>query len=346
MRPHITKNNHGMITAFVSVLLTAAFFMAAIPASAEDAHTAKLIAGAKKEGKVVFYSSWSQKAAVELVELFQKKYPFIRAELTRAGANKILNRVLVEDSAGKRLFDAVTTKGDIIDVFKKRGLLARYDSPERRFYAEKYKDKEGFWTDSFPTIHSLVYNTRMVKPNEVPRKYQDLLNPKWKGLIGINLVNFMWGAVVMQTMGEAAGLQFLEKLADQKPQARNGTTLNVNLVGAGEHAMAVSVSLNAVVRIQKKGAPIDWARMDEPYYADLHPVSVGADAPHPNAAKLLVDFCLSEEGQNILIREGKIPPRTGLKPKFEIPADFKILDPALSEKTDYYQKLMNKLFVR
>ena len=333
----------GFVLAMLVLIMN---FAQVTTALAEDANTAKLIEGAKKEGKVVFYSSMSQKAAVKLADLFQKKYPFIKVELTRAGANKILNKVVVEDEAKKRLFDVVVSKGDIIDVFKRRGLLTKYNSPERKYYTEEFKDKEGYWTDTFPTIHSVVYNTNLVKPNEVPVKYQDLLNPKWKGKIGINLVNFMWGEVVVQTMGEEKGLKFLNQLADQNPLARNGTTLNVTMVGAGELAMAVSVSLNAVERFKKKKAPVEWAKLDEPFYADLHPIALSAYASNPNAGKLLIDFCLSEQGQKVSIKAGKIPARNGLKPKFKIPEKFKILDPELSTKTDYYMKLMNKLYVK
>jgi iron(III) transport system substrate-binding protein len=332
---------------FVSTLLLAIIcFLQAPAAVAADAAQLKLIEAAKKEGKVVFYSSWSQKAAVELVDLFQKKYPFIKTELTRVGADQMLNKVIVEDDAKKRLFDVVSTKGDIIDVFKRRNILAKYDSPERKYYDALFKDKEGYWTDTYPTIHSVAYNTNLVKPNEAPVKYRDLLNPKWKGMIGINLVNFMWGEVIMQTMGQAEGLKFLEKLAEQSPAAREGSTLNVTMLAAGEIAIAASVNINTVEEYKAKKAPMEWAKMDEPFYADLHPISLSAHAVHPNAAKLLTDFILSEEGQKILIDEGKTPARRGLKTKYPIPEKYKILDPALSERTEYQFKLMNKLFVK
>lgn len=336
-----------MLIGFLAVvLMSVSGFVTGPAALAADADTAGWIEGAKKEGKVVFYSSWSQKAAVELVDLFQKKYPFIKAELTRAGANKILNKVVVEDDAKKRIFDVVTTKGDIIDVFKKRGILAKYDSPERKYYSDDFKDKEGYWTDTYPTIHCVVYNTNLVKPNELPARYQDLLNPRWKGQIGFNTVNFMWGEVIMQTMGQDEGLKFLEKLAEQNLVPREGSTLSVTMVGAGELPMAVSVNINTVENNKKKGAPIEWVRLNEPFYADLHPISLSAYAPHPNAAKLLIDFCLSEQGQKILIKEGKIPARAGLKPKYTPPGNIRILDPALSDRTEYQYNLMNRLFVK
>jgi iron(III) transport system substrate-binding protein len=333
--------------AFVWIVLLAAIAFSQTPSAlAADASQAKMVEAARKEGKVVFYASWAQKAAVELVDLFQKKYPFIKAELTRVGTDQMLNKVVVEDDTKKRLFDVVTTKGDIIDVFRKRNILAKYDSPERTYYDPAFKDKEGYWTNTYTTIHSVAYNTNLVKPTEVPVKYRDLLNPRWKGMIGINLVNFMWGEVIMQTMGKDEGLKFLEKLAEQSPAAREGSTLNVTMLAAGELAIVASVNINTVEEYKTKKAPIEWAKMDEPYYADLYPISMSAHTLRPNAAKLLIDFILSEEGQKILIAEGKTPARRGLKTRYPIPDKYRILDPALSDRTEYQFKLMNKLFVK
>jgi iron(III) transport system substrate-binding protein len=223
--------------------------------------------------------------------------------------------------------------------------LSKYESPERKFYGSAFKDKEGYWTDVYPTVHTLVYNTRMVSPEEAPTKYSDLLNPKWKGKIGINTNNYMWSEVIMQIMGREKGVEYLEALARQDPIVRAGSTLNIMLAAAGELAMAVSVNANLVQKEKAKGAPVEWAKL-KPYYGDLHPVAMIAGAPHPNASKILIDYVLSQEGQELIIKFGKIPARQGLQSKLIRSEEITPLDPALGEKTDYYQKLVRRIFVK
>jgi iron(III) transport system substrate-binding protein len=284
--------------------------------------------------------------AVAFVGKFNKKYPFIKAELNRLGNIKLLNRILMENRAKKNIADVMTCKGDAMYLLQKRGILAKYDSPERKYYDERFKDKEGYWTDVYPTVHSLVYNTRMVSPEDAPVTYQDLLNPKWKGKIGVNLNNFMWSEVLMRIMGKEKGIEYLEALAKQNPTVREGSTISIMLVAAGELAMAVSVNANLIENHVAKGAPVKRARLKEPYYGDLHPIALTANAPHPNAGKLLIDYFLSQEGQEFMVEVGKIPARKGLKSPLIRSEDITPLDPALGAKTDYYQKLMRNIFVR
>jgi ABC-type Fe3+ transport system substrate-binding protein len=337
------RKRQKLIISFILFFTILSFaFVGSLTAATEDA-TLKKQAG--KEGKVTFYTSLSLKEAADMLEKFQKKYPFIKAELNRFGNVKLLNRVLMEHRAQKKVADVYSCKGDAMHVMNKKGILAKYLSPERKYYGEKFKDSEGYWTDSYPTVHSLAYNTRMVSPNEAPATYDDLLNPKWKGKIGINLNNFMWAEIMMQIKGKEAGIEYLRAVARQNPSVRAGSTLNVTLVAAGELAMAVSINANTILRHKAKGAPVERAKLKEPNYGDLHPIALSAKAPHPNAGKLLIDFFLSEEGQKLMDGYWKIPARSGFNPKIGIRAEEIIpLDPALGEKTSYYQNLMREIF--
>lgn len=300
---------------------------------------------ARKEGRLVFYTSLALPDAMALGDKFRKKYPFLKTEVNRLSNTKLLNRVLAEKRARKNLVDVITCKGDAIFLLQKKGLLAKYASPERKFYGDAFKDKEGYWTDVYPTVHTLVYNTRMVSPDEAPTKYSDLLNPKWKGKIGINTNNYMWSEVMMQIMGREKGIEYLEALSGQDPIVRAGSTLNIMLVAAGELAMAVSVNANLVQKEMAKGAPVKWAKL-KPYYGDLHPAAMVVGAPHPNASKILIDYMLSQEGQELIVKFGKIPARQGLQSKLIRSEEITPIDPALGEKTDYYQKLMRRIFVK
>ena len=130
--------------------------------------------------------------------------------------------------------------------------------------------------------------------------------------MGINLNNFMWTQIITKIMGEKEGIEFLKALAQQNPVVRNGGTLTTLLVAAGELSMAVSINANNVEDVKSKGAPVDWVRLKEPFYAELHPIALNAFAPHPNAAKLLVDFAISQEGQELMLKFGTISSRRGM----------------------------------
>lgn len=332
----------GAILVFALIIFG---YIAPLAAAPDDVRVAKLKKEAEKEGKVVIYTSMNASDSMVVVEKFKKKYPFLKVDLYRLNNTNLFNRWLAERKAVKNMVDVVTSKGDSIYIMQKMGLLSRYLSPEREFYNERFKDKEGYWTDVYPTIHCVVYNTRLVAPHEVPVTYQDLLKPQWKGKIGYNPNNYTWPEAVMQIMGKQKGLKFLEALAQQNPVVRVGGMLHVMLTAAGEIAMAVPINDNNVESVKANGAPVDWARL-KPYYGDLHPIALAANAPHPNASKLFIDYALSQEGQEVVAELGKIPARKGIKSTRVSSEEINTIDPALGDNIDYYRKLIDQLFVK
>lgn len=340
----IVGQKYPSILGVISILAFL-FLGSVIPLSAatDDVRVAELKKAAEKEGKVVFYTSIAAADSPVFVGRFQKKYPFLKVDLVRLSNMGILTRVMAEHRANKNIVDVVDLKGDVIYSLQKMGILAKYLSPERGFFADRFKDKEGYWTDVYLTVHSLAYNTRTVSPNEVPVTYQDLLKPRWKGRIGFNPNNYMWPEAIMQIMGKEEGLKYLEALARQNPIVRYGGTLNAMLTAAGEVEIALPINDNNVDNLKERGAPVDWAKKIKPYWGDLHPIALVAKAPHPNASKLFIDFLLSQEGQEMVAQAGKIPPRTGLTTKTVRSEDVMPIDPTI-EKTEYYQKLLKQIF--
>lgn len=331
----------GIILAFAFIV---AGYVPPLTAAPDDVRVTELKKEAEKEGKVVFYTSFALESAAAFADRFQKKYPFIKVDLNRSSSTQLLTRVLAEQRAKKNTVDVIVSKGDLIYFLQKTGLLSRYLSPERQFFADGFKDKEGYWTGVYVTVHCVVYNTRMVAPHEVPATYQDLLKPQWKGKIGFNPNNYMWPESVMQIMGKEGGIKYMEALARQNPVVRDGGSLNVILTAAGEVAMALPINANLVEREKAKGAPVDWARL-KPYYADIYQVVLVNHAPHSNAAKLLIDYFISQEGQELMVALGNVPARKGLKSKIARPEEITIYDPVLGEKIDYYNKLLKQIFV-
>ena len=158
-------------TALISLL---AILSPASVQSGVSAHTKKLIEGAKKEGKVVWYTTMTITESKKMLDRFQKKYPFIKDELLRTGGGPLLNRMLSEGRAGRRLFDVVGIRGEAFLSAKKTGLIGKYNSPERSMVEQDLKDREGYWTAAYGIALVLGYNTQLVKPADVPKNYQAL----------------------------------------------------------------------------------------------------------------------------------------------------------------------------
>jgi iron(III) transport system substrate-binding protein len=283
----------------------------AYPAAADRE---KLIEGAKREGRLVLYTGMETDEANLFANEFTKKFPFVKADIFRSAGERVQQRFLVENRANQHFADIFQTS--IVQVYqlKNAGLLARYVSEEAPAYAEGFKDPQGYWHAFYQIPYVIGYNTRMVGPKETPATYEDLLNPKWKGLISLETEEYQWFYHVLQIMGRDKGLEFMKKFAAQNLQMRKGHTLLAQLVAAGESALATVVYSNRVERMKASGAPIDWVRFKGPTISAINSISIPEKAPHPNTARLFVDFTLSKEGQGLLRGLRRIPGRPDVLP--------------------------------
>jgi iron(III) transport system substrate-binding protein len=157
-----------------------------------------------------------------------------------------------------------------------------------------------------------TYNKNLVSTNEIPKQYFDLLEPKWKGKLGLDPREVEWYANLKKIWGADRTKKFILGLKIQDTNLRQGRALLTELLGAGEFAVLVNNYLQNVVEAKEKGSPIDWLPLD-PVIAGAGPVSINRYAPHPNAARLFVDFCLSKEGQEIIVKHGRTSARRDIK---------------------------------
>jgi hypothetical protein len=190
---------------------------------------------AKREGELVFYSATRAEDTDQLVRAFTKKYPFIKGSYYRAGGDPLLQRILTESRGGKHLFDVVSTLGTQIVMLKEKNLLAPYRSRHQASYAKGFYDPEGYWTDTYDLYVTIAYNTRMVPKNAVPKRWEDLLDPRWRDeKICLDLRRHDWFYGMMEVMGPDRGKKFMEGLRNQKPAFRQGNTLILQLMTAGD----------------------------------------------------------------------------------------------------------------
>ncbi len=283
-------------------------------AFAAGAERDRVLEGAKKEGRLVLYAGMDTDEAMLFTNEFSKKYPFIKSEIFRSSGEKIQTRFLVEHRASTHSADVF--QASIIQVYQLKNLklLGRYGSEEAAGYRDGFKDPQGYWTALYQIPYVIGYNTQLVAPKDAPASYEDLLNPKWKGWIALETEEYQWFYHWTQILGRDKGLEFMKKFAGQNLQMRAGHTLLAQLVAAGEVALATVVYSNRVERMKASGAPIDWVRFKGPTITAINAIGIPEKAPHPNSAKLFVDFALSKEGQNLLRGLRRIPARPDVFP--------------------------------
>jgi iron(III) transport system substrate-binding protein len=271
-----------------------------------------LVAAARKEGEVVWYTTQIVSQLVRPVTTaFEKKYPGIRVRSTRANATETAVKILNEAKA-KRLqadiFDGTTT----VVPLKAEGLVLQWLPDEAKAYPAQVKDPKGYWIANNLFVITPGFNTSLIPKGKQPRTFADLLNPALRSKIAWNGFPTSSGGggfigIVLTEMGEEKGMAFLREIAKQRIANLRGSAREVlDQVIAGEYSMALQIFNHHAVISAKKGAPVDWIAM-EPATVTLSTLSVLKDAPHPNAAKLLMDFIISREGQEVFRRADYLP---------------------------------------
>lgn len=266
--------------------------------------TAEKIDAAKKEGQLVFFSGMIVQDTQALLGAFEKRFPFIKASHYRARGSALVARIQTESRAGVQSWDVYNSTGFEGHVLLEQGYFGRYDSPERRNYPTGHRDADGYWTTMYTTPMLPSYNTRLVALKDLPKDYSDFLLPQWKGKLGLDPQDFEWYANLRKIWGGERARKFLAGLARQEVALRQGRALLTDLLAAGEFSILINNYLPNVLRTKERGGPVGYFPLD-PVIAGAGPIGINRLAPHPNAARLFIDFCLSKEGQSVLISVGK-----------------------------------------
>jgi iron(III) transport system substrate-binding protein len=319
-------------------------FLLSVAATSRGA-TGELIEGAKKEGQVVFYASMEAQSAQRLTAGFERKYPFIKVNATRIGSERMATRLLAEAQARKVQADVVSQSAFDFNGVLHKGVFEIYRSPERAALPPEYMDEKGLWVMNAATLNVIGYNTRLVSAANVPKSFWDLTEPRWKGQLLMDENESKWMAGMMTYYGEAKVTDLLRRLAGQEIQFRAGHTLLQTLAAAGERPVVVVAFANGVERLKQERAPMEWVAAD-PIIGLTFGLGLAKNAPHPNAARLFIDYLLSKEGQEITAENGYFVPRRDVKPPImkQVPGQMKVipLSMSLAEKyNEYFQTYRN-----
>ena len=282
---------------------------------AEERHRL-LVENARKEGMLTYYAAGNFRDTQELVAAFNKHYPFIKVAFSSLGGPGVLNKVLTEHRAGVHNADVVSLTGTYAPELIDKGVLARYRSPMVPFLRKGFADSDGLWPGFYSIGYTIIYNTKRVSAKEAPRRYEDLHNPQWKGNMIMDIEAHDLLAGLIDLWGQERAVSYLKKLATEQAVrfSRQSHTFMTQLVATGEHDLIVDGYIHNAVAMKAKGAPIEFVMMNPTILRPVTVIAITARARHPHGAALLLDFHLSKEASEIMVKnQGRWTPRKDVK---------------------------------
>ncbi|MFQ5850312.1 MAG: ABC transporter substrate-binding protein [Candidatus Binatia bacterium] len=280
----------------------------------------RLIAGAKKEGKVVYYASGNVRDNQALVSAFKKRYPFLDVQYSGGGGSRIVQRTLTEFLAKHYVLDVTNSNAFRIPTLLASGVLARYESPHQRNLIEALSDPTRRFAPLYTTAIVIGYNTAEVQPKDAPKSYTDLIKPRWKGRqMALDTEAHSWFMGILGTMGEKEALEYARRLAAQGLVRRRGHTLMTQLLAVGEFKIQIESYLHTLIGLKEKSAPINYAVTNPLILRPPSVVGLLQKAPHPHAAALFVDYLLSPKGgQKVFADQRRWPANLKTPRKFTV----------------------------
>ena len=305
---------------------------------------ARLLENARKEGRVVLYTSLAPTESGPLGQAFENKTG-VKVEIFRTISEKVVQRALTEARAKRFAFDVVETNGPEMEIMAREKIFSDFHSPYLADLPPNAIPKHRQWIPDRVNFFVVAFNTAKVRREELPKNYQGFLDSRWKGRIGLEATDAEWMATLVKLWGESAGMGYFRQLAEMKPDVRKGHVLLAELIAAGEIPVGLTVYNSNAESLKRRGAPIDWLPV-EPVVGRPQGIGVARNAPHPHAALLFADFVLSPEGQELLNSMGRVPVSTKVKTDLNR-FPYTMVDPVtVLDEQEKWNKLWEGLFIR
>jgi len=283
----------------ILVALLALFAPFAHPAAAQDAAR---VEAAKKEGKVVWYTSLALPSAEKVAKLFEAAYPGIKVEVHRTGSQRILQRVMQELQANIKNVDVVHTSdaGHYV-LLKEKKLLARHTPAGVERFPAGFKDRDGYYYGLRATVNVIAYNTQKVAAAEAPKTWKDLLDPKWKGRMVTAHPGYS-GVIATHVLAlvHLHGWEYFQALAKNQLMLVQSAVDPSGVVASGERPVAVNGGEYTFYQSKKQGNPVEIVYPKEGVPLVVSPTAITSFAPHPQAARLFTDFSFTREVQQVM----------------------------------------------
>jgi iron(III) transport system substrate-binding protein len=305
----------------------------------------KLVAAAQKEGSFALYTSFAEKDLPTLTVPFEKKYG-VKVRVWRSGSEKVLQRTLAEAAAGRHEVDAIHSSALEMETLHREKILQPVTSPYSTELIAGALRPHGGWIATYLSVWVQAYNTNLIRKEDLPGTFQDLLDPKWKGKLGIEANVPEWYSTVVLHMGEEKGIRFFRDLMGRNGiSVRTGHSLLNNMVVAGEVPLALTVYHFMAEAAKRKGAATDWFVL-EPAVARTSGIGIARRAPHPNAALLFYDYMLSTEAQKLLVSMEYVPTNAGV-PSPLAKQRFTLVDPAVAlDQSDKWARSFEEVILK
>ncbi len=318
--------------------------LAAIDRLQGEARTKALAEGARREGEMMVYHSSQLDDLKPVFDAFTRKYG-VQVKSWRSSSENVVQRTISETRANKLEVDFIENNSPEMEALRRERMLRRMESPHFADMRPGTLGSHQTYATSTMDVFVQAYNTGLVKPEELPKSFEELAHPRWKGRLGIEADDQAWFGTLLGIMGQDKGLKtFRDMAATNGVSVRKGHTLLANLVASGEVPMALTVYNYKPPQLKAKGGAIDWIVL-QPAVAQLHAVAVLSKAPHPHAAALLYDFFLGE-GQAILAARNFVPSSSKVpSPLGDTP--IRPIDPAEAiDKQDTWLRMYQETFIR
>jgi iron(III) transport system substrate-binding protein len=300
--------------------------------------------GAAGQESITFYTSLHEQNLPVIVAAFEKKHG-VKVNTWRASADKVLQRTVTEARAGRYDVDAVFVGSGELEALHREKLLARIESTSYQNLAAQAMPAHHEWAPAYLTVWIQEYNTNAMRKDALPKSWDELRAPRWKGKLGIEAGNDDWFGKMVTVMGEQKGLELFHAIvAANGVSVRKGHSLLGNLVVSGEVPLALTMHSNVAESAKRAGAPVAWIAL-EPVIARANGIGVLAKAPHPRAARLFYEYLISEEGQQLLAERDYIPAsRTTASPLKGV--TLHIIDPAVAlDQSEKWAKVFADTFI-
>ncbi len=350
-RPIFSRRD--LLKGSTAIAVSGAFASVTSAAPPASAVTPELIAAAKKEGRVVYYTSIDLPVAERLAKAFEAKYPGIAVRVERTGAERVFQRIGQEYASRIYSVDVVNSSDAAhFIVWKRDGLLEPYVPEDvAKYYPAEHKDPDGTFATYRAWVCVIGYNTNLVKAEEAPKSYADLLDPKWTGKI-VKAHPSYSGTIMTATyqMARDLGWDYFEKLAKQKVMQVQSSADPPKKLALGERAVMADGNEYSMFIEKDKGSPVEIVYASEGSPLIVGPNALFKNAPNRNAARLFQSFCFSPEAQQLSIDFAglrSLHPQTKEKPGRKPFSEIKKMkdDPAAVEKmSEQIKARYSKLF--
>jgi iron(III) transport system substrate-binding protein len=302
-----------------------------------------LVALAKKESELVIYGTAQAHQVQRYLKPFNQQYPFLQTKYTRSTGESLTSKILAEASGRQLAADVILINNYTHRMFMKKNLIVPHLTSAVKSFPAGLADPNGYWIGFYIVPYAIEYNTRMVDKNEIPKSYDDLLHPRWKGRMSLEKEEYLVTQAHLNYLGKDKAVDYFRKLARQDLALVKGHSQQTVLLSAGEFSLVVYNDIARTEEYKKKGAPVNWVDA-EPHITVVVAAGMTREAKHPAAAKLFLDFVASQAGQKEVLAMEKPPALPKFRPDYLKEVQLYPVDWTLSDSFEEHNKLFREIF--